>query len=140
MVARDPKTNKSKQIHGLLLTNEHNNNNNYQEIPLIYKERYELGKQRALIRKNKLDISLSVTPPKPDEVEIIHKLYLASRELKLQKNMYLMGLSNNIKSNLKSHENENKILLTNSDLSVQNLLQNLQSGRIKWMVNYNIYN
>ena len=83
MAARTLNTGKSKPVHQLKLTDTYE----------IFKHRYKGGAMRAIVRKEKLKFSLQITPPKPDEVEIIHNLYHTSRELKKQKNMYLMGLN-----------------------------------------------
>ncbi len=73
MVARDPSTGKASPIYQLILDNESS------------KQRFELGKERANIRKAKAQSSLSLTPPKMDEVDLIHSLYLESKQYKLQK-------------------------------------------------------
>lgn len=55
---------------------------------IIYKKtkkKFALGKQRVAVRLSKALESLSKTSPKIEEVEVIHKLYLASKEVKMQK-------------------------------------------------------
>jgi hypothetical protein len=73
MVARDPISGKSSKVHSLYLEDD------------IAKEKFEKGKKRLALRLSKNLTSLSKTPPSLEEVDIIHKLYLASKEVKMQK-------------------------------------------------------
>ena len=73
MVARDPNTGKATPIYQLILDND------------VSKQKFESGRERANVRKAKAQTSLSLTPPKTDEVDLIHKLYLESKQYKLQK-------------------------------------------------------
>ena len=49
------------------------------------REKFAKGQQRAAVRMSKASESLSKTSPKIEEVDVIHKLYLASKEVKMQK-------------------------------------------------------
>lgn len=56
---------RSKAVHGLMLPEDNNS------VPVIYGERFARGQQRAAVRKSKLASSLSVAPPKPEEVSYL---------------------------------------------------------------------
>jgi acyl-CoA hydrolase len=73
MVARDPISGKSSKVHSLYLDCE------------IAKEKFDRGKKRLALRLSKNLTSLSKTAPSLEEIDIIHKLYLASKEVKMQK-------------------------------------------------------
>ena len=49
------------------------------------KERFSRGQRRVAQRLSKASSSLSKTSPTIQEVEVIHNLYLASKEVKMQK-------------------------------------------------------
>ena len=49
------------------------------------KERFLRGQRRVALRLTKASSSLSKTAPTIEEVEVIHNLYLASKEVKMQK-------------------------------------------------------
>ena len=49
------------------------------------KERFSRGQRRVALRLSKASSSLSKTSPTIEEVEVIHNLYLASKEVKMQK-------------------------------------------------------
>jgi hypothetical protein len=57
---------KGRAVHGLLLPLD--SAATKLPVPAIYAERFARGKQRAGVRKSKLASSLSVAPPKPEEV------------------------------------------------------------------------
>lgn len=138
MVARDPHSGGPRRVFGLALPDSPGELDPA-SLPSIYSERFAQGKQRAGERRSKSASSLAVSPPMADEVAIIHKLYLASKELKLQKNMYLMGLSganhagtvDNI--SVSRDQRERNEVNCQGDENVTSLLRNLQNGKIKWM-------
>lgn len=49
------------------------------------KDRFSRGQRRVAQRLSKASSSLSKTSPTIQEVEVIHNLYLASKEVKMQK-------------------------------------------------------
>lgn len=63
------------------------------------KEKFARGQDRVAVRLEKASASLSKTSPRIEEVEVIHKLYLASKEVKMQKeaiiNAYLSSPGDN---------------------------------------------
>ena len=76
MVARDPATHKGWQVPPLIIEDD------------ASKARFDLGKQRAAYRKQRAAQSLTLTAPKPEEIDLIHKLYLDSRTQSSNANRY----------------------------------------------------
>ena len=76
MVARDPATHKGWQVPPLIIEDEES------------QARFDLGKQRAAYRKQRAAQSLTLTAPKPEEIDLIHKLYLDSRMQSSNANRY----------------------------------------------------
>lgn len=85
---------KAAQVPGLLLANEES------------ERRYEIGAERARTRRARAAQSLSVSPPKPDEVHLIHNLYLQS--IKQQRRRH-----NNL--DLNSHDQQLFAMLLNGE-------------------------
>jgi hypothetical protein len=65
MVAR--RCNQAAPIYGLLLPDE------------AAKKRFQLGHDRSVVRKVRAANSLAFKPPLPDEINLIHQLYLTSK-------------------------------------------------------------
>jgi acyl-coenzyme A thioesterase 9 len=80
MVAREG--NQSTKVHALSTSGD-----NQAELT----ERFDAGKSRALSRREKGKQSLSRSSPRVDEIDVIHTLYLESKDLKAQKNAFLSG-------------------------------------------------
>ena len=76
MVARDPATHKGWQVPPLIIEDD------------ASQARFDLGKQRAAYRKQRAAQSLTLTAPKPDEIDLIHKLYLDSKTQSSNANRY----------------------------------------------------
>ena len=81
MVARS-KEGKATKVHGLSLEGE-------QESEI--KQRFEAGRMRVQQRKERSTHSLSISAPSPEEVEVMHKLFIESNGLKAQKDKILSG-------------------------------------------------
>jgi acyl-coenzyme A thioesterase 9 len=75
MAARDRTTGKASTVPSL----------KFEDNDCEGKNTFEEGRQRSVFRKARAEVSLSRTPPKPDEVELMHRLYLESREVKMQR-------------------------------------------------------
>lgn len=69
------------------------------------RQRYEVGAQRARTRRARAAQSLSVSPPKADEVDLIHNLYLQS--IKQQRRRH--------SSDLNSHDQQLFAMLLNGE-------------------------
>ena len=112
MAARDRKG-KSKEVCGLLLPNE------------ASKDRFEMGKNNVLMRQKRAAASLSLTPPKPEEIDIIHSLFLQSKQFKLQKDLIIQSFSTT--HNDKQLKGSNDIINNNNN--------ELNAKRFEWMKN-----
>lgn len=82
MVARDPVTNKAKEVNQIILS----------DPDLIHE--FQKGKVRAQGRKERALKSLSVSPPNIDETQFMHQLYLDAKQRKIEKNLIMQGVKN----------------------------------------------
>jgi acyl-coenzyme A thioesterase 9 len=95
MVARSRETEKAAEVPALAFDDEND------------QMRYELGKQRALYRRQRALESLTLTPPKPDEIGLIHKLYLESKKLSFDTTAVITYpdiITQNVNIDIKSNE------------------------------------
>ena len=66
------------------------------------REKFEQGKERVVVRKQRALSSLSLTPPLPEEISLIHSLYLESMDLKAQKDLIMQNQLAQLVSSLKT--------------------------------------
>lgn len=55
------------------------------------RQRFQQGKERVSVRKERALSSLALTPPRPEEISLIHSLYLESLNLKAQKDLIMQN-------------------------------------------------
>lgn len=126
MVARDAETNKAKDIHQLILSDEES------------VRRFKIGQERATLRRTKASTSLSVAAPLPEEMEVIHRLYMESRSLKSQKDEIIKsalgkkGISNHSNSSTSSPP---PLTTTTTTTTTATATPTPKPSNFKWMKN-----
>lgn len=95
MVARTAAEGRAFPIHGLELVTEEAIN------------RFALGASRVSARKARAATSLALTPPKPEEIDVIHNLYLLTEKIREEKAAHLANKLNQDDFLEKSAESSN---------------------------------
>ncbi len=104
--------------------------------------RFETGLARVAIRKSRALLSLALSPPRSDEISLIHSLHLESMNLKEQKDMIMQNQLSKLVASIsdkKHNEESDKSLHCAAEGTPVNFhaleTPHLFSAKFKWMKN-----